>query len=459
MTPASSSPFTLRSSLNRAFTLVEVMVGMSIGLLIMGAVCMIIVMSARTITKITMLDDATTNTRKLQEHINKELSAAVSQTTPIRIVPTYSDIGTSGRAGCITYRTQIGSFATVPATTLASSSDITLACPSDVNVEVGDYVMIDSPNLGSGAVVASVSDSRSPGTAGNVSVTLTTSISAATITSNKSDVAANTLATIQRPRKYATFVRTDNSALSELRYYESTADTSYVVLSNNIDSATRFLFVQTPADPSGGFATEPAINWQITYLNADTATYLPGSVPTYYKTNYSEGVIMPKSGNPLSTNSYAGITTSKSTTSTTTSSTTSSSTTSSTTSKSTTSSTTSKSTTSSTTSTSTTSTTSSSTTSKSTTSTTSSSTTSTSTTKSTTTSTTSKSTTSTTSTSTTTSSTTSTSTTTSKSTTTSSTTSKSTTSTKSTTTTSIPTTTSSTTSSTSIPTTSIPLDG
>ncbi len=447
MKPVLQSPSSHRATRNRAFTLVEVMIGMSIGLLVMGAVCMIIVMSARTVTKITMLDDATSNTRKLQEHINKELSAAVSQTEPIRIVPTYSDLNSAGRAGCITYRTQIGSFASVPAITYASSSDITLACPSDVNVKVGDYLMIDDPNLGSGAVVLHVSDTRSAGTSGNVTITLATTIGGATTVANKTNVAANTLATIQRPRKYATVVRPDNPALSDLRYYDSVADPTaappFIVLSRNIDSSTRYLFVQSPADPSGGgYATEPAINWQITYLNADTATYLPGSVPSYYKTNYSEGIIMPKSGNPLSTNSYAGITTSKSTTSTTTSSTTSS-----TTSKSTTISTTSKSTTStSTTSKSTTSSTTTSTTSKSTTSTTSKSTTS-----STTTSTTSKSTTSTTSKSTTSTSTTS------KSTTSSTTTSKSTTSTTSTTTSKS--TTSKSTTSTSIPTTSIPLDG
>ncbi len=358
MKPASSLSV-LRSSFNRAFTLVEVLIGMSIGLLIMGAVCAIVVMSARTITKITMLDDATTNTRKLQEHINKELSAAISQTEPIRIVPAFTDLNSAGRAGCITYRTQIGSFATVPSVTASGSSSITLFCPSDVTIKVGDYLMIDSPNLGTGAVVSAVSDGRSSGADGNVTITLTTTIAVATTTAVKSDVAVGTLATIQRSRKYATVVRSDNTALSELRYFENAAGSSYIVLSSNIDSATRYLFIQTPADPPRDFAKEPAISWQIAYLNADSSTYLPGSAPAYYKTNYSEGVIMPKSGNPLGTNSYAGISSSIFTTSTTTTSTS----TTSTTSKSTTKTTTTK-----TTSTKTTSTTSVSTTSKSTTS-------------------------------------------------------------------------------------------
>ena len=471
----------------RAFTLVEVIISLGLGMLMMGAVAIIVVTTTLTIRKIGMVDEAATTTGKVQEHINKELSAAVYQTGATPISPIYSDpSGTAPqRYGCITYRTRIGSVATVAAATSQGSTSITLNCPADIIIEPGDYLLMDNPLLGvvtvsgsttintPGAKIIAVADTRSVGSAGNVTVSLSGSIANNTIPP-LGDVTLPALVTIQREHQYSTVPRTDIPALSELHWCENTWDTSTsLVLARNIDSNARYLFADITSTPSVSTSpAEKAISWQISYLGADTNNYLRDTLSylrgsnnqAYYQNNYAEGLIMPKSGNPINTSSTHGNGGSICTT---TSTTTSVSTSTTTTSIPTTSTSTTKTTTTSTTSTSTTKTTTTSTTKTTTTKTTTTKSTSVSTTSTTSISTTSVSTTATTSKSTTSLSTTSTSASTSLSTsttslsTTTSTTSKSTT-TASTSSVSTSTTSVSTSLSTSVTTTtstSIPLDG
>lgn len=469
-----------RRSAAAGFTLVETLIGLTVGMLVLAAIASILVMSARLAYKNKEIDSAAGSTRLVQEHINSELSIAISQIKPYVIRPEFSDPSTTTptRYATMAYRVAVGSFASVAANADKTSSTILLDCPADMKPEAGDYLMLDTPNLGTGIQIDAVEDNRLEGSSGTVTLTLSKALADGTI-GTAEDAVAGKLATIQRQRKYVVPAAASGSAVTELDWYANAATDSHIVLSKNVDANARFMFAQVPEDTSAtDLAPESSVSWQFSYVSENSSVGLPGGHPDYYQTNYAEGLIMPKSGNPLNSSSIVG---SGSTTSTTTSTTTSSTTTSSTTTSSTTSTTTSttsstttsttststKSTTSTTTSKTTTSkTTSTSTTSKSTTSTTSTSTTSKSTTSKSTTSTTSKSTTSTTSSKTTS---TSTSATTSKSTTsTSSASTTSTTSSKTTTSTTTATTTSSTTSKTTTSTstttsksttTTIPFDG
>jgi len=452
-----------------AFTLVEILIATTVGTLVLAAVGSMLVVSARLTHKNQQIGDASATTRIVQEHVNRELSLAISQTSPVQIRPTFTNPnGTVSpiRYATMSYRVPIGTFATVISDTANTSNTVAINCPADLIPKAGDYFLMDSPNLGAGIRITAVSPENS---SGNVTVTLASTLAAGTV-DDPVGALANKLVRLQRERKYETVAPSPSTnPVTELRWFENSYSTDYVVLSKNVDAASRYLFAQIPEDGATA-ALEPSVSWQFSYLSPNGGANLAGGNQTYYQTNYAEGLIMPKSGNPLAASSIlGGGSTTSTTTSTTTSSTTSSTTTTSKTTSTSTTSTTSKTTTTTSTSkTTTTSTSTSATTTKSTTSTSTSKTTSTSTTSKSTTSTSatttsSKSTTSTsksTTTSTTSKSTTSTSTSATTTSTTSKTTTTSTTSKSTTSTTSSKTTTTSTTSTTSkSTTTSIPFDG
>ncbi len=457
MNPAARPPFGLRRVRRAAaFTLVEVLIAATVGTLVLAAVGSMLVVAARLTHKNQQIGDAAATTRIVQEHVNRELSLAISQTSPVQIRPTFSNPNGSTspiRYATMSYRVPIGTFATVIADTVNTSNTVAINCPADLIPQVGDYFLMDSPNLGAGIRITAVSPENS---SGNVTVTLASTLAAGTV-DDPVGALANKLVRLQRERKYETVTPAPSTnPVTELRWFENSAAADYIVLSKNVDAAGRYLFAQIPEDGATA-ALEPSVSWQFSYLSPSSGYTLPGGSQTYYQTNYAEGLIMPKSGNPLAASSIlGGGSTTSTTTSTTTSSTTSSTTTTSKTTSTSTTSTTSKTTT--TSSTSKTTTTSTSTSKTTSTSTTSKSTTSTSTSKTTSVSTTSKSTTSTSKTST--SSTTSKSTTSTSASTTSKTTTTSTTSKSTTTSTTSKTTTTSTTSTTSkSTTTSIPFDG
>ena len=83
----------------RAFTLVELMVSAAIGCMVLAAMAAVMVMATRTVYKNTAVSDAVLTSRKVQEHINREISSAVSQTSPTPIYPTYGGGSISGSTG------------------------------------------------------------------------------------------------------------------------------------------------------------------------------------------------------------------------------------------------------------------------------------------------------------------------------------------------------------------------
>lgn len=373
------------------FTMVEMMFSAAIGTAVIAVLATFLIMFARSGYKNALLADGTAETRRVQEHLGRALSAAITQNNSsdpsASIRPEFSlpsSLTAPIRYARITYRTAIGAYATAEGTTSSTSSTIALRCPPDLNPQVGDWLVIESPNLGKGRKIASVSDSRTAGTTGTVTLGLETSIGAG-------EVKTDTVAIIQRESAYEAIAPASGSPVTELHWYPTTSSTNFVVLSKKLASSERFMFAPVPDDPS---ATEVTVSWQYTYVaNDKTSINLPGD-NTFLEKNFAAGLIFPKSGNPLAMAPIAGISTSISTTSTSTTST-STSTTTSTTSASTSKSTTTTSSTASTTSASTSKSTTSASTSKSTTSaSTTKSTTSASTSKTTTTATTSKSTTS-----------------------------------------------------------------
>ena len=290
----------------RGFTLVEILVGMSIGLAVMGAIAAIFVVSARLIFKNQQIDEAITNTRFVQEHLNNEMSVAISQITPVPIRPHFTNPSgtTPVRYACVTYRVPIGSFATVATTATSGSTTLSIVCPSDVVPQTGDYLLMDEPDLGDGILI-----DNAPGTSGTFTVTLQTTLAAKSLTSDSA--VAGKLVRIQRERKYETVAPDtiglpSSSEVTELHWFPSTANADYTVLSRNVDTANRYLFAQVPED-TAVLAPEPAFSWQFSYLAKSSSNRVAGGDNTaYYQTSYAAGLIMPRSGNPLSTSSLLG---------------------------------------------------------------------------------------------------------------------------------------------------------
>ena len=349
------------SAQRRAFTLVEVMIAMAVGMLVMAGVLSVMVVTAKMSLKTVRLEQATVETRSVQETLNNELSIAISRTVnkdnpsdPKNIRPRFSyPSGSTApiRYRRMDYRISLGAPASVPTNTSQTSTSLTINCPAAVIPVAGDLLMMDTPDLGSGIRITAVSDSRTSGASGTVTLTLGQTLAEGTV-GTLQNVASGARVEIHRERALEAVAASTGQATTELRWYENTQSEQYRVLSDHLDASANYLFSQEPADPSPTeLAASPAVSWQFSYLLEVPVANLTGGGDSFQTTNFSSGLIMPKSGNPLSLGSIAGL---PPTTSTTTSSTTSSTSTTSTTSTSSvttsTSSTTSKSTTSSSTS-------------------------------------------------------------------------------------------------------------
>jgi prepilin-type N-terminal cleavage/methylation domain-containing protein len=285
--------------LARGFTLVEILVAMSIGVALLGAVAVLFVTTARLIYKNQQIDAASTNTRLVQEHIYRELSSAISQKNPTPIGPT--PIGTLSATNLyegFTYRVPIGSYATVAANAQSTATSLTITCPADVIPKTGDFLLMDEPDLGRGIQITGA-----PGTSGLITVTLATSLNAASqgkFQTNNVGAVTGKLVRIQRERKYTTVdpatLGNASSPVTELQWYETTANTTPdLILSKNVDASARYLFYIDTA------AAEPALSWQFNYRTADSNTGRLAGVSNAdtYQINKAVGLIMPKSGDPL----------------------------------------------------------------------------------------------------------------------------------------------------------------
>jgi prepilin-type N-terminal cleavage/methylation domain-containing protein len=299
-----------RSGKARGFTLVEIMTAAAVAGLVLAAVASVLVVSLRLFGKNRQIDDAITNTRLVQEHLNAQMAIAVSQKQgSLTIRPSFSDPSTTTpvRYAVMMYRVPIGSFGTVVSDTSSSSSSISVTCPADVVPEVGDYFMMDSPNLGLGILINSVTMTPVGGasTDSTAAITLATTLAAGTdASSTVVDALAGKLVHFQRPRKYETVpASVEGSPFTELRWYENTHDESYVVLSKNVDTHARYLFAQIPDNAD---AEEASVSWQFTYVSTGSNLYNMGGDKTFYQSNYAEGLVMPKSGDPLSASSILG---------------------------------------------------------------------------------------------------------------------------------------------------------
>jgi len=338
---------------SRGFTLVEMMIAVAVGTVVLGAVAAMIVMTMRVVKKNQEIDSAISATRVVQEHLNRELSVAVSQTSPIEIRPVFSDPSSAvpPRFATVTYRVNLGSYGKVVADTHRRETAITVLFPVTFTSrpadfpKAGDFFLMDSPNLGTGIRITAVNP---PDSLGNLTLTLASSIYLGTVTAERisnidaagwisgADAFVGKLVRIQRERSYTAVASADR--VTELRWFETTFASAFVVLAKRLDTNARFLFAQVPEDipaTPGPPATlripalEPAVSWQFTYATPVAAPFLGGTTnrSDFFQTNYVEGLVMPKSGNPLSSAAVLGMdasTTSTPTTSTPTTATTTS---------------------------------------------------------------------------------------------------------------------------------------
>ncbi len=315
ITPAPTPRPGRAGSAPRAFTLVEMIVSMTIGLMVMAAVASILVMSLKMVNKNQEIDAAVGNTRSVQEHLNSELAKAISQNTPYVNRPSFSNpnAATPPRYATMVYRVPIGSYGTLQSDAPTTSNQLSVSCPADVTPQVGDYVMMDTPNLdGPSPAAPGIRITAVSGT-GSVSITLASTLAAGTDDISTTTAKTGALVRIQREREYEVVAPPPSGALTtELHWYESTIDATatppkYVVLSTHVDANNPYLFAQIPLDADSTHpAPEPSVSWQFTYVSTGTGAISQGGSANYYQSNYAEGLILPKSGNPLSASSILG---------------------------------------------------------------------------------------------------------------------------------------------------------
>lgn len=320
-----------RATSRAGFTLVELLFAMVIGVLVITAALSITFITLRIIAKNNALNKAVTQSRTIQEHINKELSVAVFD--PIKgIRPTFSDAGGLDpryRYGTINYRVQ-SNFARLAANADKSASSLSILCPPDVRPEAGDYLMMDQPPVGNTFRIVSVSDTRAPGASGTVTVSFAGSIQSAlpTLAPGKThpDPEAGTIVSFQRERSFLT--QPSAGPTTSLLWYPNTyATDTFRTLSTNVETGRRHMFRR---EPDNNTAPEPQFGFRFNFAAHDiehgAALSQVGGQENFYRTGQSEALLMTKIGDPLSVNSPTANSSSTSTvSSTSTSSTTTSS--------------------------------------------------------------------------------------------------------------------------------------
>jgi hypothetical protein len=296
--------------LRRAFTLVEIMFSLTVGMLVLSAAASLLILMARTNYKNTLVVDSSTGTRLVQEHLNRHLSTAISQFTPpngtatVAISPVYTDPSTTTpvRFAQITYRYAVGGYC-ISQPTASTASSITLTCSAETQPRRGDYLLMDNPNIGTGILIEGVSDSRTAGTAGSVTLSFpSTTIGTATLAAGGTvgAVESGGIATIHRQGAYMTTTPVAGENTVNLLWYESYPNSALVpnstpvILSNNVDATNRHLFARQ-ANTSGSVE---AISWSFAYQaqtqDQRSAQALPGN-STFWETNSANGYILPKS--------------------------------------------------------------------------------------------------------------------------------------------------------------------
>ena len=313
----------------RGFTLAEVLIALTVAVLVVSAVCSLLVTTGTVFQKNRMLANAADATRLVEQTINREMSIAVSQGARVGdppnyvIRPIFSDSNAAGtRYGTITYRVSVGAPAQV--ITLAHQSDhaVTIRWPAGSELpQAGDYFVLDALSLGStdaaGNFIAGIPIDSVTGT-GDITVTMyqNRSISTYNLTpSNTNDLSVGTVVLIQRESRMETTghpVASDPNRYELWWYrttYSPTADPpTHQPVSQYVDASNRWLFASLPQDQS---LAELGISWQFNYRpdQSDITRFLAATGNRqFYQTNYAEGVVMPKSGNPLNSTNGTGTT-------------------------------------------------------------------------------------------------------------------------------------------------------
>ena len=212
-------------SRRRAMTLVEILASLAVASLLLAAIAAIVVMSSKVMRKNMLADEAVTATRTFQEHLNHAVSMAVAD--PPALAPQYAGPSSTTpiRYSRLTYRTVIGPFGKVRDLTLRTSSTLVVSCPAGLGAQVGDYLMMDSPNVGTGARILAVDDQRAANTQGDITLTLGNTI-VSYCTGIPADVLAGASVSIQRQSAYQTMDSSKYPGLVEMRWYSTTIRTT-----------------------------------------------------------------------------------------------------------------------------------------------------------------------------------------------------------------------------------------
>lgn len=309
----------------KGFTLVEVMIAVALTVLVIGAVAAVTLMVMKTVRKTELADAALTNSRQVQEHLTRELSTAVATPNELRFDFPLA-YANAGRYSRLDYRVVIGNQARVMANALRGDSTLRLACPNDLNIQVGDIVMLKRPDTRANLVITGISPDPAVIPTGGTTVTVSfgQTIEDATPGEKQGVDGLSTYVEIHRLRRYdvtepggGPLIAAGGAPYKELRWFNNLNAVFPKIISENIAASSAFLFRPLPSDrreihPPGnaaddysgdtGMHTEPelAVGWQFAYNDkTGTSATIAGNTD-YWENNRTEGIIHAKTGDPLS---------------------------------------------------------------------------------------------------------------------------------------------------------------
>jgi len=214
------------------FTMVEMVVALGVACLLMVGVVAFLVNGVVSTSKTTAINDTTTKSRYVFEHLSSEMSRSGDLQMANFLVPLDPLHPQTTQYSSFNYRINIGGAGTTAQVTSLSQHSLQVSFPAatapDYLVpQVGDYLLLPYPNFGpGGAYIAGVSN------AGSL-YTLSFNDSMANLSGQPAgaDVSQNEVATVQRQRSYSIQTDPNNTSSTELVWYPATATMqgSYVV--------------------------------------------------------------------------------------------------------------------------------------------------------------------------------------------------------------------------------------
>ena len=266
----------------RGYSLVEVLVSLSIGLLVLTMATSFLIAATKLSLKSVSTNIVAHSSRMAGEHLARQIGTAME--APELSVPNPS--GT--RFAKATYRTLVGMPGTAQATD-STENKVRIIFKGGIQPQVGDRLVIARPDLGRGALIIGVNDRRlMPGVAGEVELTLESTIAAATLGTTL-DINEGEQATVFREKNYEVIVR---NGRRDLIWNENPNTTGVLqVVATNLTASASFPFYITGSSESRSLAFD---------FNFETSpSTLLGGNRAFYTNSSIGGRLISKSGNPM----------------------------------------------------------------------------------------------------------------------------------------------------------------